>query len=144
MKQCRKCKETKQLTEFRIHKRNGRPDSWCKLCEAATTKLWNKNNPKGDMVIAARNRAKVKGLIFNINKDDFEIPEYCPVLNIKLIKGKKQMTDASPSLDRTDTTKGYIKGNVQVMSYKANRMKSDATKEQLQAFARYILNGETK
>ena len=47
----------------------------------------------------------------------------------------------SPSLDRIDPTKGYVKGNVMMMSALANRMKQDATLKQLNQFSRYHLFG---
>jgi hypothetical protein len=46
----------------------------------------------------------------------------------------------SPSIDRKDNTKGYTKDNVWVISQLANQMKSNATPEQLRAFARWILS----
>ena len=72
-----------------------------------------------------------------------EYPKVCPVLRIKLgwkLKGNGGH-DNSPSLDRIDSTKGYVKGNVMIMSTLANRMKSNATIEQLNQFSRYYLFG---
>lgn len=89
---------------------------------------------------SARKRAKQKGLEFNIELSDIVIPEYCPVLGMKLSRKNSKQKDNSPSLDRIDNTKGYVKGNVIVVSYKANRLKSDATMPELQ----HVVNFYTK
>ena len=68
-----------------------------------------------------------------------EYPKVCPVLGIKLDWGMNGCNNNSPSLDRIDPTKGYIPGNVMTMSQLANKMKSNATPEQLNQFSRYHL-----
>ena len=45
----------------------------------------------------------------------------------------------SPSLDRMDNSKGYVKGNVQVISHKANSMKFSASKDELLKFAEWVM-----
>jgi hypothetical protein len=95
------------------------------------------------MLSRAKARAKLKGLEFNISIEDIFIPEYCPVLNIKLEFYQKQGGgDSSPALDRIDSNKGYIKGNVQVISSKANRIKTNATLSEIEAVYLY-LKGKT-
>lgn len=103
---------------------------------------WHLDNPKSGMVRTVRHRAKKKGLEFNLTKEDFTIPEFCPVLGLRLeqnIGNGHGGADNSPSIDRIDNTKGYIKGNVQVISRLANAMKSNATPEQLIEFARWVM-----
>jgi hypothetical protein len=39
------------------------------------------------------------------------------------------------SFDRIDPTKGYIKGNVQIVSQRANRIKSNSTLEEFEEMA---------
>jgi hypothetical protein len=48
--------------------------------------------------------------------------------------------DFSPSIDRIDSTKGYIKDNIQVLSFLGNRMKNSATPDQLLTFAKNIIS----
>jgi hypothetical protein len=78
-----------------------------------------------------------RGLEFNISIDDILIPVVCPLLGITLeFNGSRYNT---PSLDRIDNTKGYIKGNVWVISDLANRMKQNASIEDLRTFAKNVL-----
>lgn len=84
-----------------------------------------------DLLRWAKGRAKTKGLPFDISESDIRIPSVCPVLGIPLFKGTGKLTDNSPTLDRIDSTGGYTKGNVLVVSARANRIKSDATIEEL-------------
>lgn len=99
-------------------------------------KEWNQDITK---VIYHRikNRAKRRNLEFNLEKSDIIVPEYCPVLKIKLCNGGPK--DNWPSVDRIDNSKGYIKGNIQVISMRANRLKSDATIEELFAIVNYMI-----
>lgn len=87
----------------------------------------------------AKTRAKKRGLEFTIEKEDIIIPDYCPYFNEKLIFDAVGYHPYSPSIDRIDSTKGYIKGNIEVISSQANRMKWDATQEQLLTFAQGVL-----
>jgi len=88
------------------------------------------------MLAQAKSRAKRKGIEFNITLDDIRIPEICPYLKIPLEFG----TMFAPSLDRVNSEQGYIKGNVEVISRKANIMKSNASTEELLEFAYEILD----
>jgi len=91
-----------------------------------------KEDPAHYMLQGAKSRARRKGLDFDISKEDILIPTHCPVLGMELVFNKGGFKDNSPSLDRIDSAKGYIKGNIQVMSYKANAMKNNATFEEVE------------
>ena len=95
--------------------------------------------PEAYMLIHARARAKRNGIEFNIEKSDIVIPEFCPYLGVKIKGVLEKDFKRSPSLDRIDPEKGYIKGNVQVISNRANTMKSNASVEELILFANNIL-----
>jgi len=97
------------------------------------------------LLYGAKFRANLHGLEFNLVKEDIIIPDVCKFLGIKLtnISGEGRIF-SNASLDRIDSSKGYTKDNVQVISDLANRMKQEATNEQLVTFAQNILrmNGE--
>lgn len=93
---------------------------------------YNKNNPDVKLYWNSKSRAKKKGYEFNLDKEDVQIPNVCPLLGIPFQLGIGYLCDGSPSVDRIDSTKGYIKGNVWVISHKANTIKSNATLEELE------------
>lgn len=66
-------------------------------------------------------------------------PEICPYLGIRLRVGVGAQHQGSPTLDRIVPARGYVEGNVEVISYLANAMKNGATPEQLVTFARNVL-----
>lgn len=96
-------------------------------------------NVKHYMWKKAKDRAIKNNWDFDIEESDIVILEVCPILEVPLQWGTKGNYEYSPSLDRIDTTKGYIKGNVWVISKKANSMKNSATFDELQLFCRNIL-----
>ena len=102
------------------------------------------NKPDRFLLSRAKSRAKKKGLEFNIDITDIDVPIICPILGIPIIKEYKKGTKGgpspnSPSLDRIDNSKGYVKGNVRVISHKANTMKHNATSLELIRFAEWVL-----
>jgi len=104
---------------------------------AAIQRKCRSSNNERRLFNLVKNRAKNKNLDFNLEITDIVIPEVCPYLNIPFVYGD---FNASMSVDRIDPTKGYIKGNIEVISVKANRMKNTATKDELVVFALNILN----
>lgn len=96
-------------------------------------------NPAKKLFFSARRRAKIINVPFSIEPKDIIVPDKCPILDIPLFVGNGKQGANSPSVDRIDSKKGYEKGNIQVISYKANAMKQNATKEELVKFAEWIL-----
>ena len=86
-----------------------------------------------------KKRAKCKNIDFNLDESDIIIPKICPILEVPLVIGTKGNYEYSPSIDRIDNTKGYIKGNIQIISKKANFMKNSASQEELIKFCKNIL-----
>jgi hypothetical protein len=100
---------------------------------------WQEANIHVLLYHSSKSRAKKRGLEHTITVDDVIIPAKCPILNIELDHSRnKGRRYNGASLDRMDSSKGYIKGNVQVISDLANRMKQDASPEQLKAFSAWV------
>ena len=95
-------------------------------------------NPKHWLWVAAKFRAKKKNQEFTITEDDFELPDICPLLEVPMHKNPEQACGFSYSLDRIDSSKGYIPGNVWVISNRANKIKSDATLEELELLVKNL------
>lgn len=160
IKYCPICKKEKPLSEFYKHKnRKDGHSGQCAECIKTFSKKWyretiderkkyyestkerkkqykstirNKNSLSG-----IKQRAKKKGLEFNLTIEDIPLTAYCPVFGW-LLERTNKANDKSPSVDRIDSTKGYTKDNIQILSNKANRMKQDATPEELLMFADWI------
>ena len=108
-------------------------DDWCITHGLAYSReyiMWN----------AAKGRAKKLGLPFDLCPKDIVIPAVCPVLGIPLFSnvGKLGSTPNSPTVDRIIPVKGYTQGNIQVISHRANTIKSDATAEELMQVAQHM------
>jgi hypothetical protein len=107
----------------------------------------NRRKPlKTHLCLRARSRGRKAGLEATIRTKDLHWPECCPVLGIKLDYdtpgGKRNSRNpALPSLDRWDNTKGYIPGNVYVISFRANMLKNNATWDELVRVADYTRYG---
>lgn len=100
-----------------------------------------KENPHKYIYWSAKGRAKKLNLPFDLDFNDTIPPSYCPILGIELKRntGGKSYSGNSPSVDRIDPSKGYVKGNIQVISQRANVMKNDASPEELLRFADWVI-----
>ena len=125
---------------YRAKHKDAIKERWNSKREQYNTAQLNKYRefPERVLLSAAKVRAKEKSLEFNLDVSDIVIPDVCPVFGTPFEKG----TWSAASLDRINPTKGYIKGNVQVLSKKANTMKQNATKDELKRFAEWILSNE--
>lgn len=111
------------------------PSCWQKELSKRNIKHNESQSIIGRLFYSAKIRAKKNGIKFDLLIEDIDIPNYCPILNIKLDKRINLSEDRkprlnAPSLDRIDSKKGYIKTNIIVMSYKANVLKKDGTSEE--------------
>lgn len=111
-------------------------------------KAWDKKNGavfKTSLCAQARWRGRQRGLAATITPDDLIWPSRCPVLGLALDypertgqRGKVGAQPNWPSLDRWDNTKGYVPGNVFVISFRANSLKNSGTFEEILKVAKYL------
>lgn len=96
---------------------------------------WERKNYKARMLIHAKARAKKIGVAFSITAQDVVWPKVCPALGLRLRYRTKKLrvkrTAHAASLDRIDPKKGYVPGNVQVLSLRANMIKQNATADEI-------------
>lgn len=84
--------------------------------------------------------AKKRNIEFNISPTDIcdiGIPVTCPILGIPLKFHRHKVEDDSVSFDRIDSSKGYIADNLIVISYRANKLKSNSTLEEMQKLVKF-------
>jgi len=101
---------------------------------------YREQHPIEYMMANARQRAKSKGVPFTITSKDLEMPTHCPVfpdIELKFAEGKER-PGYIPTIDRIVPEHGYVPGNVRVISLRANRLKSDATLEELERLLAYV------
>lgn len=156
-KKCPHCKKVLPVTNF--SKSNSSATglkSWCKNCinserDSESNKkrckeyyetrgrelarISKERNIRKYLYNSAKARAKQRNEEFSITIDDIVIPDVCPIFGIPLEYHRGIKQDNSYSLDRIDSNKGYIKGNVWVISLRANRIKNDSTPEELRLIA---------
>jgi len=149
---CTTCGEEKPVSDFYKEARNIKGiRNTCKTCfikarctpeNLAKSKVYNKKRREADprmyLYYAAKNRAKKSGVPFTITLDDIFIPKTCPVFGVVLEHGKGGHQDNSPSLDRMHPKFGYVPGNVKVICDRANRIKKDATLEEIESLVRFL------
>lgn len=95
---------------------------------------WKEENPHKFLYNSCKQRAKKLGIPFEVSPEEIIVPEVCPVLKQPLVFATRH----SPSVDRIDNSKGYVKGNIVVISQLANKMKNCATEEELRLFCENI------
>lgn len=152
-KVCFKCNSNKSILEFRTLGGGRYKANRCKECDkiirrererlhppkrqkkiperekiyTASKKQRHIENPQIYMLCRIRARSKEKKLAFNLTKEYiasiWPVDNKCPIFGFEFsVKGGK-VTDYSPSLDRINNNKGYVQGNVAVISFKANILK---------------------
>lgn len=82
---------------------------------------------------------KRNGVEFTILLEEIEFPTHCPYLGTPLNYYQTLYTaDDYPTFDRIDNTRGYVKDNVAIVSWRANRIKNNSTAAELRAIANAV------
>lgn len=151
-KKCCRCLKELKIENFGKCKKDNY-QTYCKKCKSEykhdylnkfrSTEEGRKKLSIDNLLNNAKMRAKQKKLQINIDKEFIKnnMGEFCPILGIKYeFASGSQSCPRSPSLDRVDNSKGYTKDNVKVISLRANKLKNDATKEEIEKILNYINN----
>lgn len=163
-KQCSCCKDFKSVFDFSVNKATkDKLQSKCKSCDNQyqrsrkdKRKQWNveyqaKRRMSSDyrltmLLNASKQRALKKGREHSITIEDLKdvYPEdnKCPVFGFELEWNSAGFRETNPSIDRIDSSKGYTKDNIQIISWKANRVKSSTTVAELEALLAYMKQGD--
>lgn len=167
-KTCNRCKEEKLLSEFSVNsKAKDRLQYRCRACDVkyqAQRRDANKDQfaeysreyQRGRrqdfdyrlqmLINASKQRAKLNDRKHNINVEDikaiYPVDGCCPIFGLKLEFNGAGFRDSSPSIDRIDSTKGYTRDNIQVISWKANRIKGASSLQDLEMMVAYLKQGD--
>ena len=144
-KKCTRCKKSLPLDSFYRNSRQKMGlSSCCKECQDWYNQRRLNTDPQYRLWWSSRIRANQGGIAHTIRPKDIPLPKTCIYLGIPLdyrcAADRRSCHPLDcPSIDRIDPLLGYTANNVQVISYLANRMKSNATREQLITFAQNVL-----
>jgi hypothetical protein len=108
----------------------------CRICRAALRTHGKSKTLEYTMLCSAKERAKRDQISLNITIEDIIIPERCPLLDIPLFVGTRSNHDNSPSPDRIVPEQGYVKGNIRVISHRANSLKRDSALDELETLVK--------
>lgn len=88
-----------------------------------------------------KSSAKKRNIEFNLSVTDMyhiDYPLTCPILGIRMTFNKGNVQDSSYSVDRIDNTIGYQLDNIQIISYRANTLKNNASASEMQMLSKFF------
>jgi len=152
---CFSCKQV--LPEGYFYKKKsdgsyGKKTNLCKSCNQESARRHYKNNkeklqrrrnenPVKTLLKNIKTRAKANNIPFNLTEEDLSLPKTCPVLGIEIIPFDN--SGNSPSVDRFIPELGYIKNNCQIISLRANKIKNNATLEEIEKLYHWMTSYST-
>lgn len=131
---CAECQEAKRQQQRSRY----RTDPEYHSRQASSGRTWRRANTHRTLLNGARQRAAKAGIPFDLTLADITIPATCPALGIPLVVGRGKVSDGSPTLDRIVPSLGYVRGNIAVLSLRANRIKNDATADELEQVLNWL------
>lgn len=139
IKVCTTCGRSKGAERFHTQsrKKDGKHPI-CKECRSRKYHIDYESRVAHYLWKRAKRRAKEQGLQFEISVDDIVIPDKCPITGILLSVSDGLWSNTSPSLDRIDNSKGYVRGNIAVISFLANNFKADYGLAEMEHVASHI------
>lgn len=127
---CPECRKARHRVYYHVRREE--------ICKQNVAR--HREEPRLRMLSNARKRSSSSGRPFDLTLADIpDIPSHCPILGIELFCGEGKATDNSPTLDCIIPERGYTSSNVQVISQRANRIKNDATPEELWRVAEFVM-----
>lgn len=135
-KKCCLCKKILPISNFSNEKKHkDGKHARCKSCDKKRYAKWRDRNYEKSVIGTIRDRAKRKNVPMEITSEDIKkalpIDMLCPIFGVKMEIGISKRNKNSPSVDRIIPKKGYVPGNIIVVSMKANMIKSDATPDEI-------------
>lgn len=156
IKICSKCKKGRSIKFFHNDSsKNDGKKSRCKFCvnkvnpyklsQKEYYKLnkekYKQSGLKHHIIHNVKKYITDDSIDFNILPEDIDIPEYCPILNIRInteYTGQSGPKDNSPSIMLLDESKGYVKDNIMMVSYKANKIRKRFNPDDIRSVLDYI------
>lgn len=123
--------KTKERSRVRSAERRSGSTAEERKAACDRARAWRLENIGRYILSRLRRRTQELGVPFDLEATDIVVPYVCPVLGIPIVVDGNGQRDNSPSVDRKIPGLGYVKGNVRVISMRANRIKNDATVEEL-------------
>ena len=145
MKQCNVCQEVKPLSQFHKSKTNRLGvNPACKPCRSSIQAGKYRANWFHKVAVLKKSWCKKNGIPFDLDGQYLESlwTPTCPAFGTEFVMHDKK-NDFSPALDRLVPELGYVKGNVVWLSARANRIKYDASVEELKMVLAYVEGATT-